>query len=105
MELRVQLVPHLLGEAEFAELGEHALEEALLLGGQVALCNFDQHWLCLSQITPSCLAQKKSQERAHSALGCLSQMDHILEDLLSELVFELAFELFERLDLLRLLDQ
>ena len=58
MELRVELLPHLLWEAKLAQLSEHLLEEVDLWLLEFALCKFEKKRFCLAEIFASCLTQQ-----------------------------------------------
>ena len=105
MELGVELLPELLDEAKFAELGENRSQEILLVDSQVIFCNLQKHRLSLAEVTPCYLAKQEGQKCADAPLGWLSKLSHIFEDEAHKMVFNLALELFHGLNGLRLLNK
>jgi len=58
MELRVELLPDLLREAQSAKLSKRLLEEVNLWRLEFTLSEFEKKRLCLTEIPASCLTQQ-----------------------------------------------
>ena len=58
MELGIKLLLHFLRETELAQLGKDLFKEALLVLSQIVLCDFEQHWFGLPQVTTRYLTQQ-----------------------------------------------
>jgi len=104
VELWVELLPHLLGEAEPAQLGEDLLEEVDLWLLELALSQLEEEWLGLAEIFAGSLAQQDGEELADSSLVLLVVSLDVLEEVLRERILHLHFELLQGFDALRLLD-
>ena len=104
MELWVELLPHLLGEAEPAELGEDLLEEVDLWLLELALSQLEEEWLSLTEIFAGSLAQEDGEELADSSLVLLVVRLDVLEEVLRERILHLHLELLQGVGALGLLD-
>ena len=60
MELGVKLLPDFFDKAELAELGEDGTQEVFLIHCHVVLCDLEQHWFGLTEVSSGHLAEQES---------------------------------------------